>query len=114
MFATDQLAQNATRAVLGSELWERLPFIHRYFALMPLMHAETLTAHDLATREFTRLAEQTAHLPRAAAYANALDYEHRHRAIIERFGRYPHRNACLGRTSTPEEEAFLTQPGSSF
>ena len=44
----------------------------------------------------------------------SLDFERRHRAIIERFGRYPHRNAILGRPSTPEEIAFLAEPGSSF
>ena len=45
---------------------------------------------------------------------SALDYEHRHKAIIYRFGRYPHRNAILGRTSSAEELAFLSEPGSSF
>ena len=45
---------------------------------------------------------------------NNLDFERRHKAIIDRFGRYPHRNAMLGRTSTPEELAFLNEPGSSF
>ena len=45
---------------------------------------------------------------------NNLDFERRHKAIIDRFGRYPHRNAVLGRTSTPEELAFLNEPGSSF
>ena len=45
---------------------------------------------------------------------NNLDFERRHKAIIDRFGRYPHRNAILGRTSTPEELAFLNEPGSSF
>jgi uncharacterized protein (DUF924 family) len=45
---------------------------------------------------------------------NTLDFEQRHQAILARFGRYPHRNAMLGRVSTPEELAFLAQPGSSF
>jgi len=45
---------------------------------------------------------------------NNLDFERRHKAIIDRFGRYPHRNAVLGRASTPEELAFLSEPGSSF
>ena len=45
---------------------------------------------------------------------NNLDFERRHKAIIDRFGRYPHRSAVLGRTSTPEELAFLSEPGSSF
>lgn len=45
---------------------------------------------------------------------NNLDFEHRHKAIIDRFGRYPHRNEVLGRTSTPEALAFLSEPRSSF
>ena len=44
----------------------------------------------------------------------ALDYAHRHRGVIARFGRFPHRNAILGRASTPEELAYLSQPGSGF
>lgn len=114
MFATDGLAQRATRALLDGPMWADVPFIHRYFALMPLMHAEDLASHDLAVEAFGELAAATAHLARAPSYASAVDFEQRHRRIIERFGRYPHRNALLGRESTPEEVAFLDQPGSSF
>jgi uncharacterized protein (DUF924 family) len=53
-------------------------------------------------------------LARDPAFARALDYAQRHHAIIARFGRFPHRNAALGRKSTPQEEAFLKEPGSSF
>ena len=67
------------------------------------MHSESLAIHDQAVKLFDR-----------PGMEEQLDYEHRHRAIIERFCRYPHRNAILGRESTPEEIEFLSQPGSSF
>jgi len=113
-FATDALARQASKALHDGPLWEQLPPIHRYFALMPLMHSEALADHDLALERFSALQQATADAPRAGVFAGAVDYEHRHRRIIERFGRYPHRNAALGRDSTPEEIAFLTEPGSSF
>ena len=74
-----------------------------HFFLMPLMHSEELTIHDQA-------------LPLFKTYTNEMTYDYavRHRDIIEKFGRYPHRNAILGRPSSAEEIAFLEQPGSSF
>lgn len=93
------LAQEAVAAgalaVLGDS--------ERAFLLMPYMHSESRLVHVQADALF---AEHTA--------SQNLDFERRHRAIIERFGRYPHRNAILGRESTAEELAFLKQPGSSF
>jgi len=68
---------------------------------MPFMHSESLKVHDRAMELFKAL-------------GIAVDFEIRHRDIIIRFGRYPHRNESLGRTSTPEELEFLKQPGSSF
>jgi uncharacterized protein (DUF924 family) len=70
---------------------------------MPYMHSESLVIHDLAQQLFT-----------AAGLADNLKAELRHKEIIARFGRYPHRNVILGRQSSPEEEAFLKEPGSSF
>ena len=75
----------------------------RTFAYMPYMHAESLKVHDEAVKLFKSLGNE-----------NSLEYEIKHRDIIEQFGRYPHRNAILGRTSTDAELAFLQQPGSSF
>jgi uncharacterized protein (DUF924 family) len=69
---------------------------------MPYMHSESARIHVDAEALFR------AHAPQN------LEYELRHRAIVDRFGRYPHRNAILGRASTPEEAGFLAQPGSSF
>ena len=75
----------------------------RQFMLMPMMHSENL-------------AVQNAALPLFKKYASKKDYEYaeKHREIIARFGRFPHRNAILGRKSTNEELEFLKQPGSSF
>lgn len=101
-FAADALAlglaQEAVR--IGADLTlapERRPFVY-----MPYMHSESQAIHVTAVELF-----------RERAPSN-LEYELRHKSIIDRFGRYPHRNALLGRTSTPEELAFLAQEGSSF
>jgi uncharacterized protein (DUF924 family) len=67
------------------------------------MHSESLVVHDVALKLFKNNGIQ-----------GSYEYEVRHRDIIEKFGRYPHRNAALGRQSTPEEVAFLKQPGSGF
>ncbi len=63
---------------------------------------------DEAIRLFSRLVNE------APAHADMLDYAHRHRDVIERFGRFPHRNEILGRRSTAEESAFVQRPGSGF
>ena len=93
------LAQEAVAA--GHDL--ALPPERRVFLYMPFMHSESRRVHKEAERLFTALGIQ-----------NNLDFERRHKAIIERFGRYPHRNAILGRVSSDEELAFLKTPGSSF
>lgn len=92
------LAQEAVR--IGADL--EIASERRAFVYMPYMHSESRLIHAVAVELF-----------RQRAPGN-LDYELRHKAIIDRFGRYPHRNAALSRASTPEEIAFLTQPGSSF
>jgi uncharacterized protein (DUF924 family) len=80
-----------------------LPPAQRAFAYMPYMHSESRVVHVQAVALFSQPGLE-GNLPFALS----------HRAIIERFGRYPHRNAVLGRTSTEEELAFLREPGSSF
>ena len=92
----------AQEAVAGGAL-DALDPDERTFLLMPYMHSESAVVHVDAERLFRE------HTP-----AGNHDFELRHKAIIDRFGRYPHRNAVLGRESTPEELEFLTQPGSSF
>jgi len=115
-FSRDALALHATLSGLARGDHEALAIPERLFFLMPLMHSESLAMHDLAEREFaaTVAAAEKSAKGQVASAQNALDYERKHRAIVERWGRYPHRNQVLGRASTPEELAFLKQPGSSF
>jgi uncharacterized protein (DUF924 family) len=80
---------------------------HRVFAYLPFEHDETLASQ----RESLRLFEQLEKEPGGESYYRSAV---RHAEIIERFGRFPHRNALLGRPSTAEEIAFLREPGSSF
>jgi uncharacterized protein (DUF924 family) len=101
-------AQDALALALAQELVLRgddtlLPVAQRRFAYMPYMHSESLLVHQEALRLFA--------LP---GLEDNLRYEQRHLAILERFGRHPHRNAIVGRTSTAQELAFLQEPGSGF
>ena len=107
-FAGDTLALAAARVMVAAQHDLALPPVRRSFVYLPFEHAEDLAAQDEAMRLFTRLGID------APALAGYVDYAQRHRAIIERFGRFPHRNAALGRVSTAEETAFLQRPGSRF
>ncbi|NIQ96821.1 MAG: DUF924 domain-containing protein [Desulfuromonadales bacterium] len=90
-----------------------LALVERAFMYMPLEHAENLQVQQRAVELFEGLRDQA--LPvQAPVVESFADYAHRHRDVIARFGRFPHRNAVLGRTSSPEEAAFLRQPGSRF
>jgi len=111
-FAGDARALAAATAMVGRRQDEALPVLQRSFVYMPFEHAEGLGAQDEAVRLFARLLEST---PDASpGLRSMLDYAEKHRAVIRRFGRFPHRNAILGRHSTPDETAFLQQPGSRF
>lgn len=100
--------------VLQFWLGELDEFSERAFALMPLMHSESLDDQRRCEREFEAIAAEVAGTPAGAAAKNYVNFAKRHREIVERFGRFPHRNAILGRPSTPEEAEFLQTPGSSF
>ena len=102
-FASDILALNLAQDAVRSGLDMQLSPQRRLFLYMPYMHSEDLAIHDEALILFEKL-----------GFAENLKFEHAHRDIIKRFGRYPHRNAVLGRESTPEEIEFLKEPGSSF
>jgi uncharacterized protein (DUF924 family) len=106
-FATDPLARHWATVCL-SQGWDRdlLP-VQRWFIYLPFEHSEDLADQDRAIALFEQLREDP-------ASASPIDYAYRHREVIRRFGRFPHRNAILGRPSTPEEQAFLQQPGSGF
>jgi len=107
-FAGDAQALAAAQALVASGGDQQLPPLQRWFAYLPFEHAEDRAVQRQSRHLFAELAR--AH----RALADAQHWAVRHAEVVERFGRYPHRNAILGRASTPEEEAFLRQPGSSF
>ena len=102
-FSTDVLALALAQEAVAVKADLALPTEERLFFYLPYMHSESRLVHEAAERLFRNYAPKS-----------NLDFELRHKAIIDRFGRYPHRNAVLGRESTPEELAFLAEPGSSF
>jgi uncharacterized protein (DUF924 family) len=102
-FATDRQALALAKRAIGEGIDERLPPKERAFIYLPFQHAENVTDQARSVGLFTVLGNPL-----------NLDYALRHQDVIERFGRFPHRNAILGRESTEEEKDFLTKPGSSF
>ncbi|MDM4765603.1 DUF924 family protein [Pelomonas sp. SE-A7] len=107
-FAGDALALKTSLALLDGGQYAQLGTLQRWFALMPLEHAEDLALQDRSVAEFRKLAAEDLRLQ------GAFDYAIKHREVIQRFGRFPHRNAILGRTSTVEELDYLAQPGAGF
>ena len=107
-FAGDARALRAATAMVGARQDEALRPEQRAFVYLPFEHAEGIAMQDEAVRLFTRLTAE------APVMADMLAYAHKHRDVVQRFGRFPHRNAILGRQSTAEEEAFLREPGSRF
>jgi len=112
-FATDPQALNLTLAALAADEDRQLTPIERVFLYLPLEHAESLEMQDRSVALYEILAHEAAPDERAL-FDNFLDYARKHRDVVARFGRFPHRNAILGRLSTPDEREFLTQPGSRF
>lgn len=102
-FAQDPLALMLAQEAISLSLDETLNAEQRCFLYLPFMHSESKLIHQHALQLFEKLNNPT-----------NLDFELKHKAIIDRFGRYPHRNAILGRTSSPEERQFLTEPNSHF
>ena len=102
-FRQDALALGLAQEAIALGQDARLGPQERKFLYMPYMHSESRYIHQLAERLFHALNDPISY-----------DYELGHKAIIDRFGRYPHRNEILGRTSTAEELEFLTLPGSSY
>ncbi len=102
-FAGDSIALVLAQEAVSIGADQKLPPEKRAFIYMPYMHSESVAIQDTAKTLFSQ-----------AGLESNLEFEQKHRKIIERFGRYPHRNAVLGRPSTPEEVEFLKQPGSSF
>jgi uncharacterized protein (DUF924 family) len=105
-YATDRKAQETAEYAVDRALDRELPPFQRMFLYMPFMHSEDL-AHQRRSVELFRGLD-------GEGEGDPSPYAVRHMEIIERFGRFPHRNEVLGRKTTPEEAEFLTQPGSSF
>ena len=106
-FAGDALALSLAQQSVARNDDSHLIPVERWFLYMPFQHAESSPNQERSIELFTRLATEP-------GMADQLVWAERHAAIIRRFGRFPHRNAILGRTSTPEEIAFLATPGSGF
>ena len=102
-FAQDPLALSLAQEAVRLDLDQQLAPDQRCFMYMPFMHSESKIIHAQALQLFEALSNPI-----------NLDFELKHKTIIDRFGRYPHRNQILERESTPEEVEFLTQPNSSF
>ena len=102
-FATDAEALALAKRAIAEGVDMRLPHDKRAFIYLPFQHSEDSADQARSIELFTAL-----------GIPSNLDFALRHKAIIDRFGRFPHRNAVLGRVSTEEESDFLQQPGSSF
>jgi len=107
-FATDAKILGIACRAVEAGLDREMPPVERCFLYLPFEHSESLADQERSVALFSGL---PAEHPETA---RGIDYARRHLEIVRRFGRFPHRNAALGRPSTPEEAEFLTQPGSSF
>ncbi|CAN5410586.1 DUF924 family protein [soil metagenome] len=105
-YENDRRALSSANELVGSGRDRRLPLVMRQFAYLPFEHCEDRQIQQRSVRLFEQLASDGLDEP--------LDYALRHRDVIERFGRFPHRNDVLGRASTVSEIEFLKQPGSRF
>lgn len=112
-WAQDASAQRIALSGIARGDDRRLPPLQRVFAYLPLEHAEDKALQRQSAAWFEALCAE-APPPQHERFGEFLDYARRHRDVIARFGRFPHRNAVLGRTSTPEETIYLAQPGSGF
>ncbi len=102
-FSQDGIALVLAQEAVAAGALQQLNADQRSFLLMPYMHSESALIHQQAQTLF-----------KAYASANSYQFELKHKVIIDRFGRYPHRNSIVGRASTAEEIEFLKQPGSGF
>ncbi|NNE38403.1 MAG: DUF924 domain-containing protein [Gammaproteobacteria bacterium] len=112
-FALDAKAINLVHDGIRKAIDKKLRLIEQVFFNMPLMHSESMADQELSILQFKKIVESAQDEEKERLQVN-VNYAVSHRDIIQRFGRYPHRNTALGRESTPEEIEFLQQPGSSF
>jgi uncharacterized protein (DUF924 family) len=106
-FAADKQALDLAIQLVDSGEDQRLTPTQRIIAYLPFEHSEAMADQDRSVALFESLRQ-------APGMETVIDFAHRHRTVIARFGRFPHRNAVLGRTNTPEEVAYLAQPGAGF
>jgi uncharacterized protein (DUF924 family) len=109
-FAGDGQALALATELISRGADKNLPPLQRWFAFLPFEHSESLLDQERSVALFAALRREA----QAPAFDGAYDYAVRHRDVIDRFGRFPHRNSILGRDSTADEIEFLRQPGSSF
>lgn len=102
-FSTDWIARREARLALEAGADKAVDHSRRHFFYMPFEHSEDLADQELSVALFTAHGDEM-----------YLDYAVRHRDVIARYGRFPHRNPFLGRVSTPQEEAYLAEPGAGF
>lgn len=107
-FATDGMALALAQQAVAEGFDVRLRPLQKVFVYLPFEHSEEIAMQDRSVALFTTLAGN------GKEFASYLDYAERHREVIRRFGRFPHRNAILGRASTPEEIEYLARPGAGF
>lgn len=107
-FAGDERARRLAQQAVEQGWDQAFNLVQRVFLYLPFEHSESLADQERSIALFSALAEAN---PAAQGF---LDYAHRHHEVIARFGRFPHRNAALGRLSTQEESDYLAQPGSGF
>ncbi|NJL80244.1 MAG: DUF924 domain-containing protein [Richelia sp. RM2_1_2] len=106
-FATDWEALSTAHLAIAQGYDRQLLNVQRWFVYLPFVHSENIDHQRQAVKLFQKVSGDK---DSASAIENAI----RHRAVIERFGRFPHRNLILGRLSTPEEKEFLKEPGARF
>lgn len=114
-FAGDPVALQLALGLCDSGQDQQLPAVVRVFVYLPLEHAEDPALQQRSVELFAQLKDSHPEPADLQVYLQGTwDYALRHEAVIARFGRFPHRNAILGRSNTPEEEAYLAQPGAGF
>lgn len=112
-FASDHLALEQAQGMVGAGEDLRLHAVERVFVYLPFEHAEDGAAQQRSVSLFTALRDAVPESERTL-FDDFLSYAVRHRDVVASFGRFPHRNAALGRPNTPQEQVFLRRPGSGF
>jgi uncharacterized protein (DUF924 family) len=113
MFSGDERALALALSGMNSGADAALDPVERMFFYMPLQHSEAREVQDESVAAYRRLVMEAPEALRPT-FESALSYAQRHRAVVDRFGRFPHRNRILGRPSTPEEMTYLAEGGEDF